>query len=113
MVNSIIYFSFTRIQSGNRKNLTFHVISFNTDISITVIDVAMKIYNIMVLLYIHSEGTVSQISYYHLAVDIMHNFSEGPIQNIRKKYNDNGKSINICSCQYDIKVSIYISKCLL
>ena len=51
------------------KNLFFHIIFLNMDISITILDTAMK--SCMTLLYIHSEGSVSQFFYLGLSFYFM------------------------------------------
>ena len=56
-----ISFSVTKIGVSKSKNLIFYVIFFNTDISVTTQDIAMKF--CMTILHIHSEGSVSQIFY--------------------------------------------------
>ena len=50
------------IGASKSKNLSFHVISLNKDISVTTSDIALKFS--MTAPHIHSEGSVSQI--FHL-----------------------------------------------
>ena len=52
---------FTQIRREKGKIMIFHVIFLNNDISITVLDIVLKL--CMLVLHIHPEGIVSQISY--------------------------------------------------
>ena len=61
MINMQILFFVAEIGISKNKNLIFHVISFNKDISVTTLDITMKFS--MTALHIHSEGSVSQILY--------------------------------------------------
>ena len=54
-------FSVAEIRGSKSKNLNFYDIFFNTDISITNKDIAMKF--CMAILHINCEGSVSQIFY--------------------------------------------------
>ena len=57
MINMQILFFVAEIGISKNKNLIFHVIFFNKDISVTTLDITMT------ALHIHSEGSVSQIFY--------------------------------------------------
>ena len=59
MINSKIKFAFTKIKRGKGKNLIFHYIFLNKDISITVLDIDMKFG--MVLIHTYSDRDMSQI----------------------------------------------------
>ena len=59
----------TEIGSIKCKNLFFHIIFLNMDISITIVDNAMK--SCMTLLHIHSERSVSQFFYLGLSFYFM------------------------------------------
>ena len=61
MMNMQISFSVAKMGVSKSKNLIFNVIFFNTDISVTTQDIAMKF--CMTILHVHSEGSVSQILY--------------------------------------------------
>ena len=61
MINMQILFFVAEIGISKNKNLIFHVIFFNKDISVTTLDISMKFS--MTALHIHSEGSVSQIFY--------------------------------------------------
>ena len=52
---------FTQIRREKGKIMIFHVIFLNNDISITVLDIVLKL--CMLVLHIHPEGSVSQIFY--------------------------------------------------
>ena len=54
-------FFFTEIGREKDKNLIFHVMFLNNDISIPVLDIVLKFR--MLVIYIHPEGSVSQIFY--------------------------------------------------
>ena len=69
MINIKISCSASEIWSIKDQNLFFHIIFLNKDISITMLDNAMKF--CMTLLHIHSEGTVSQILYLRLSFYFM------------------------------------------
>ena len=56
-----ILFFFTEIGREKDKNLIFHVIFLNNDISIPILDIVLKFR--MLVLLIHPEGSVSQIFY--------------------------------------------------
>ena len=56
-----IFFFVAEIGISKNKNLIFHVIFLNKDISVTTLDITMKFS--MTALHIHSEGSVSQIFY--------------------------------------------------
>ena len=57
-----ILFFVAEIGTSKNKNLIFHVILLNMDISVTTLDINMKFS--MTAFHIHSEGRVSQI--FHL-----------------------------------------------
>ena len=61
MINMQILFLVAEIGTSKNKNLIFHVIFLNKDISLTTLDITMKFS--MTALHIHSEGSVSQIFY--------------------------------------------------
>ena len=61
MINMQILFFVAEIGISKNKNLIFHVIFLNKDISVTTLDITMKFS--MTSLHIHSEGSVSQIFY--------------------------------------------------
>ena len=61
MINMQILFFVAEIGTSKNRNLIFHVIFFNKDISVTMLDITMKFS--MTALHIHSEGSVSQILY--------------------------------------------------
>ena len=61
MINMQIFFFVAEIGISKNKNLIFHVIFLNKDISVTTLDITMKIS--MTALHFHSEGSVSQIFY--------------------------------------------------
>ena len=61
MINMQILFFIAEIGSSKNQNLIIHVIFLNKDISVTTLDITMKFS--MTALHIHSEGSVSQISY--------------------------------------------------
>ena len=61
MINMQIFFFVAEIGISKNKNLIFHVIFFNKDISVTTLDITMKFS--MTALHIHSEEGVSQIFY--------------------------------------------------
>ena len=61
MINMQILFFVAEIGISKNKNLIFHVIFLNKDISVTTLDITMKFS--MTALHIHSEGSVSQICY--------------------------------------------------
>ena len=63
MMNMQISFSVAKIGVSKCKNLIFYVIFFNTDISVTTQDIAMKF--CVTILHIHIEGSMSQILYVH------------------------------------------------
>ena len=69
MIHIKILCSVTKIGSIKGKHLFFHIIFLNMDISITILDNAMKF--CMALLHIHSEGSVSQILYLGLSFYFM------------------------------------------
>ena len=52
---------FTQIRREKGKIMIFHVIFLNNDISITVLDIVLKLCKLV--LHIHPEGSVSQIFY--------------------------------------------------
>ena len=54
-----ILFFVAEIGTSKNKNLIFHVIFFNKDISVTTLDITMKFS--MAALHTHSEGSVSHI----------------------------------------------------
>ena len=61
-MNVLIVFSFAEIGDSKSKNYIFHVIFLNKDISVTKLDIALKL--CMIALHIHSEeGSMSQFSY--------------------------------------------------
>ena len=60
-MNMPIIFFVAKIGTSKNKNLIFHVIFLNKDISVTTLDITMKFS--MAALHIHSEGSVSQIFY--------------------------------------------------
>ena len=59
MINMQILFLVAEIGTSKNKNLIFHVIFLNKDISVTTLGITMKFS--MTALHIHSEGSVSQI----------------------------------------------------
>ena len=61
MINIQISFFVAEIGTSKNKNLIFHVIFLNKDISVTKLDITMKFS--MTALHTHSEGSVSQIFY--------------------------------------------------
>ena len=61
MINVQTLFFVAQIGTSKNKNLIFHVIFLNKDISVTTLDITMKFS--MTVLHIHSEGSVSQIFY--------------------------------------------------
>ena len=61
MINMQILFFVAEIGISKNKNLIFHVIFLNKDISVTTLDITMKFS--MTALHIHSEGSMSQIFY--------------------------------------------------
>ena len=61
MIHMQILFLVAEIGTSKNKNLIFHVIFLNKDISVTKLDITMKFS--MTALHIHSEGSVSQIFY--------------------------------------------------
>ena len=69
MINIKILCSVTEIGSIKGKHLFFYIIFLNMDISITILDNAMKF--CMALFHIHSEGSVSQILYLGLSFYFM------------------------------------------
>ena len=58
MINMQILFFVAEIGTSKNKNLIFHVIFLNKDISVTTLDITMKFS--MTAFHIHSEGNVSQ-----------------------------------------------------
>ena len=61
MINMQILFFVAEIGISKNKNLIFHFIFLNKDISVTTLDITMKFS--MTALHIHSKGSVSQIFY--------------------------------------------------
>ena len=61
MINMQILFFVAEIWTSKNKNLIFHVIFFNMDISVTTLDITMKFS--MPAFHIQFEGSVSQIFY--------------------------------------------------
>ena len=61
MINVQTLFFVAQIGTSRNKNLIFHVIFLNKDISVTTLDITMQFS--MTVLHIHSEGSVSQIVY--------------------------------------------------
>ena len=61
MKNMKMYLFFTEKWREKCKILVFHVIFLNKDISITVLDIVLKLY--VPVLHTHPEGSVSQIFY--------------------------------------------------
>ena len=61
MINVQTLLFVAQIGTSKNKNLIFHVMSLNKDISVTTLDITMKFS--MTFLHIHSEGSVSQIVY--------------------------------------------------
>ena len=61
MINMQILFFVAEIGTSKNRNLIFNVIFFNKDISVTTLDITLKLS--MAALHIHSEGSVSQIFY--------------------------------------------------
>ena len=61
MINVQTLFFVAQIGTNKNKNLIFHVIFLNKDISVTTLDITMKF--AMTVLHIHSEGSMSQIVY--------------------------------------------------
>ena len=59
MIYMLILFFVADIETSKSKNLIFHVIFFNKDISVTTLDITMRFF--MTAPHIHSEGSVSQI----------------------------------------------------
>ena len=59
MINMQILFFVAEIGTNINKDLIFHVLFFNKDISVTTLYITM-IFS-MTALHIHSEGSVSQI----------------------------------------------------
>ena len=81
MIDIKISCSVTEMGSIKYKNLFIHIIFLNMDISITILDTAMK--SCMTLLHIHSEGSVSQIFYLGLSFYFML-FRKKCFENIQK-----------------------------
>ena len=81
MIGIKISCSVTEIGSIKCKNLFFHIIFLNMDISKTILDNAMK--SCMTLLHIHSEGNVSQFYYLGLSFYFML-FRKKCFENIQK-----------------------------
>ena len=69
MINIKTLCSVTELGSIKGTHLFFHIIFLNMDISITILDNAMKF--CMALLHIHSEGNVCQILYLGLSFYFM------------------------------------------
>ena len=69
MINMQILFFVAEIGISKNRNLIFHVIFLNKDISVTTLDITMKFS--MTALHIHSEGSVSQILYLGLSFYFM------------------------------------------
>ena len=61
MINVQTLFFVAQIVTSKNRNLIFHVIFLNKDISVTTLDITMKFS--MTVLHIHSEGSVFQIVY--------------------------------------------------
>ena len=61
MINVQTLFFVAQIGTSKNKNLIFHVIFLNKDISVTTLDITVKFS--MTVLHIHSERSVSQIFY--------------------------------------------------
>ena len=76
-----VSFSVTKIEVSKSKNLIFYVFFFNTNISVTTQDIAMKF--CMTILHIHSEGSVSEIFYLGPSFYFMR-FRKLSCQNIQK-----------------------------
>ena len=62
MIDMLILFFIADIETSKSKNLIFHVIFLNKDISVTTLDITMRFFTTAP--HIHSEGRVSQI--FHL-----------------------------------------------
>ena len=60
---------FTVIGRGKYKNLIFHVIFSNSDISIPFLDIVLKFR--MLVFHIHPEGRMSQILFYDSQTNIL------------------------------------------
>ena len=69
MINMQILFFVAEIGISKNRNLIFHVIFLNKDISVTTLDITMKFS--MTALHIHSEGSLSQILYLGLSFYFM------------------------------------------
>ena len=69
IINTKISFSVAEIGESKSKNLIFCEIFFNTDISMTTQDIAMKF--CMANFHINCEGSVSQISHLGPSFDFM------------------------------------------
>ena len=57
MINMQILFIVAEIGTSKSKNMIFHVIFLNKDISVTTLDITMKFS--MTALHIYSQGSVS------------------------------------------------------
>ena len=60
-MNMQIFFFVAEIGTSKNKNLIFHLIFWNKDISVTTLDINMKFS--MTAFHIHSERSMSQIFY--------------------------------------------------
>ena len=69
MINMQISFFVAEIRTSKSKNLIFHVIFFNKDISVTTLDITM-IFS-LTNPHIHFEGSVSQIFHLGPSFDFM------------------------------------------
>ena len=61
MIDIQMLFFVTEIGTRKNKNLIFHVIFLNKDISVITLDITMEFS--MTALHIHPEGSLSQIFY--------------------------------------------------
>ena len=61
MINVQTLFFVAQIGTSKNKNLIFHVIFLNKDISVTTLDITMKFSRLV--LHTHAEGSMSQIVY--------------------------------------------------
>ena len=81
MIDMQILFFVAEIGTSKSKNLIFHVIFFNKDISVVTLDITMKFS--MTALGIHFEGNVSQI--FHL-VFILCELEKNVLKIFKKSY---------------------------
>ena len=84
IINMQMSFSVAKIWGSKSKNQIFYDIFFNTDISITNQDIAMKFF--MAIFHINCEGSVSQI--FHLGPSFILCYLENYVLKISKKLPD-------------------------